>query len=170
VLGDGITTTNQDGRIGLAREQTASRDLVVGDAFGGIAVPWHLTTRETVRDIGRVLGERGLYAVNVIDYPPLRFAKAEVATIAAEFGHVAVAATPESFVGRDGGNLIVFASRSPLPIEALQARLRAEVPSWELLSGAERVRDFIGSARVLTDEFAPVDQLLTPNPPKAVRS
>ena len=36
-----------------------SRDLVLGDAFGGVSVPWHLTTREMVREIDRVLTEEG---------------------------------------------------------------------------------------------------------------
>ena len=34
----------EDGRLGL-RRLAGSQDLVVGDAFGGISVPWHLTTR-----------------------------------------------------------------------------------------------------------------------------
>jgi spermidine synthase len=97
VLGLGITTEARDARIGLTREASGSRDVVVGDAFGGVAVPWHLTTREAVRQVGRVLTEDGVYAVNVIDHPPLSFARAEVATIAAEFGHVAIAATRETF-------------------------------------------------------------------------
>jgi spermidine synthase len=165
VLGGGITAASQDGRVGLRREPSGSRDLVVGDAFGGVAVPWHLTTRESVREVARVVGEQGLYAVNVIDYQPLAFARSEVATIAAEFAHVAVVATPETLARAGGGNVVVLASQSPLPVEALRERLRSQVPSWDLLVGADAVRGFVAGAEVLTDDFAPVDQLLTPNPP-----
>ena len=35
-----------DARVTLRGEPTDSADLVVGDAFGGVAVPWHLTTVE----------------------------------------------------------------------------------------------------------------------------
>ena len=47
-----------------------SRDLVVGDAFGGVSVPWHLTTTEAVEEVRRVLRTEGVYAVNLIDYAP----------------------------------------------------------------------------------------------------
>ncbi len=63
------------------------------DAFGGVSVPWHLTTRELVADVRRVLRPDGVYLVNVIDYgPQALFAKAEVKTLQAEFPHVAVIA------------------------------------------------------------------------------
>lgn len=42
------------------------------EAFGGIAVPWHLTTREVVQEVRRVLGVNGIYLVNAIDYWPPR--------------------------------------------------------------------------------------------------
>ena len=33
-----------DARVGLRDEPRGERDLVVGDAFGGLSVPWQLTT------------------------------------------------------------------------------------------------------------------------------
>jgi len=157
--GPGIATRVQDARIGIAEEPTGSRDLVVGDAFGGVAVPWHLTTRELVREVRRVLDGDGLYAVNIIDHPPLAFVKAEVATIAAEFPHVAVVARPAALAGEEGGNFVVLASDEPLPEEALRGRLAERAGE---LAVAPSAGEFAGDARVLTDDFAPVDQLLTP--------
>lgn len=162
--GDGLEVRVQDARIGLAEEPTASRELVVGDAFGGLAVPWHLTTRETVADIRRVLVPEGLYLVNVIDYPPLEFARAEVATIAELFPHVAVIARPLVLEGADGGNLVIVASDSPLPTEDIAGELAERVAELELLSDPAAVAAFIGDARVLTDDRAPVDQLITHYP------
>ena len=52
--------------------RAASRDLVVGDAFGGVSVPWHLTTIEYVEELRRVLRDDGVYAVNIIDFAPAR--------------------------------------------------------------------------------------------------
>ena len=69
---------------------TGSADLVVGDAFGGRAVPYHLTTREFVEAVRRVLRDDGVYAQNIIDQAPLRFLAADVATLRAVFAHVAV--------------------------------------------------------------------------------
>ena len=77
------------------RSSRADRfDLVVGDAFGGLAVPWHLTTREVAEQVRDVLTDDGVYAVNVIDYQPDRFARAEAATLRSVFGHVALLGAP----------------------------------------------------------------------------
>ncbi len=163
----GLATRVVDARRGLASEPAASRDLVVGDAFGGVAVPWHLTTREMVADVHRVLAAGGLYAVNVIDHPPLAFARAEIATIAAEFRHVAVVAHPDALRASRGGNLVVLASDGPLPLDALRARLAERGGGLAVLAGADAVTRYVDGARILTDDFAPVDQLLTPYPAAA---
>jgi len=163
--GDGIDVKVQDARLGLARQPDDSRDLVVGDAFGGVAVPWHLATREVVADARRVLVGDGIYAANIIDFPPLAFARAEVATVASVFDHVAVAAPPETLRGDSGGNLVVLASDRPLPVEALAERLEQRDTGYVLASGPAEVASFTNGATVLTDDFAPVDQLLTPYPP-----
>lgn len=162
--GSGIEVRVQDARVGLARERSNSRDLVVGDAFGGLSVPWHLTTLEVVRDVDRVLTEEGIYALNVIDYPPLDFARAEVATLQEVFPHVALIARPDVLERTDGGNLVIVASRTPLPEEALRVELSQRAPELELLVGSTGVSRFAGDAAVLTDDFAPVDQLLTTHP------
>ena len=154
-------TYAMDARAGVAGTADRSQDLVVGDAFGGLAVPWHLTTRELVREVRRVLRSDGLYAVNVIDYPPLAFARAEVATIAAEFAHVAVVGNRAGLDGRQGANFVILASAEPLPVDALRRRLAERDTVLMLIGDAEQVGRFAGAARPLTDEFAPVDQLLT---------
>jgi len=158
--GGGISTRVVDGRIGVAEEPTGGRDLVIGDAFGGIAVPWHLTTRELVADVRRVLADDGLYAVNIIDHPPLAFVRAEVATIAAAFDHVALIARPDALAGREGGNFVVLASDRPLPDDAIRTGLLERGGELQLAAGSSAAR-FAGDARILTDDFAPVDQLLT---------
>ncbi|MFY1704507.1 MULTISPECIES: fused MFS/spermidine synthase [Micromonospora] len=148
-----------DARMLLTAEPSASRDLVVGDAFGHLVVPWHLATREMAAEIRRVLRPGGTYVQNVIDYPPLRFIRAELATVAAEFEHVALIAPPASLAGRQGSNFVIVASDSPLPLPALQNQLGTLTEPVRLLSGAE-LAEFVDDALVLTDDYAPVDQLL----------
>ena len=160
-LGDGMEVRIQDARVGLAQEPSGTRDLVVGDAFGGLAVPWHLTTRETVADIRRVLRPGGLYAVNVIDYPPLSFARAEVATIEDVFEHVAVIARPEILSKAQGGNLVLVASDDPLQLAQIRAELGRQAPELDLIGGREELTEFRDGAGILTDDYAPVDQLVT---------
>ncbi|HYW24591.1 MAG TPA: fused MFS/spermidine synthase [Terriglobales bacterium] len=162
----GLTIDVGDARVHLAGEPAAGRDLVVGDAFGGIAVPWHLTTREVVAQIRRILRPDGVYAVNVIDFPPNRFVRAEVATIAAVFPDVAIVADPSSLTGAGGGNFVVVASAAPLPLDALRARL-AQRRSTLAVAGGDAVSRFTGDAMILRDDYAPVDQLLTHPPQRA---
>ncbi|MGC4896616.1 fused MFS/spermidine synthase [Micromonospora sp. DT31] len=148
-----------DARVLLRGEPTDSRDFVVGDAFGHLVVPWHLATREMAADVRRVLRPGGVYVQNVIDYPPGRFIRSEVATVAAEFAHVALIAPPGAFDGRQGANFLIIASDAPLPLAAIPPRLTLLPEPAELLDGA-KLRDWVGDAMVLTDDYAPVDQLL----------
>ncbi|MEX0789518.1 MAG: fused MFS/spermidine synthase [Actinomycetota bacterium] len=159
-LGDGIQAHIGDGRVALRGQADSSRDVVVEDAFGGLAVPWHLTTLETAEEIRRILRPDGIYLVNVIDFAPLNFARAEAATLAEAFPHVAVISRPDVLAGRSGDNLVMVGSESPLPIEAIRAELRRRAPEYSLIEGTE-YDDFAGDAMVLTDDYAPVDQLVT---------
>jgi MFS family permease len=146
-----------DARVGVGREPSARWDLVIGDAFGHLTVPWHLTTRELVTDVRRVLRPDGVYALNVIDRAGGRFARAEAATFAAVFAHSAVVAQPDALAGRGPTvNYVLIGSAAPLPTDALRARLDLR-NRGVILADA---RAFAGGARPLRDDFAPVDQML----------
>lgn len=153
----------EDGRLGLRRIADDSRDLIVGDAFGGVSVPWHLTTREAIADVDRALSPDGIYVLNLLDSGPLDFARAEVATLRTQFRFVAL--TAETGLVDDprneGGNLVVIASQRPIETDRLRAEISARVPGWEIRAGDE-LAGWAGDAPILTDDYAPVDQLLTP--------
>ncbi|MFF6909721.1 fused MFS/spermidine synthase [Streptomyces sp. NPDC012389] len=169
----GIDVRVEDARLGLKRLEADSRDLVVGDAFGGVSVPWHLTTTEALRDVHRALRKDGLYAANLIDHGRLAFARAEVATLAEVFEHVAVIGAPVD-IGLDpaatpvGGNMVVLASDRPLDASAIQKALDARETGWRIATG-DTVTAWTGDAPVLTDDHAPVDQLLQPHPVRTAR-
>ena len=156
-----------DVRVGDARQSIAALpsdafDIVVGDAFGGLAVPWHLTTREMLDQISRVLRPGGQYVVNIIDYPPLRFVRAEAATAGSVFSNVAVIARSSTIGGQNGGTLVLVASDTPLDSAAVEAAIAArnEGAITRVLADPADVQAFIGDSPILTDDFAPVDQLL----------
>ncbi|MGD9999587.1 MAG: fused MFS/spermidine synthase [Ilumatobacteraceae bacterium] len=151
-----------DARVHLRDVATGSADLVIGDAFGGQAVPWHLTTRELVEDVQRVLRLGGVYTINLIDRPPLGFARAEVATLRDVFAHVAVIAPPERIAGDDGGNFVLVASDQPIALDAIAERNRQRGDDDLVVGDNAGLDAFTDGADVLTDEHAPVDQLLTP--------
>jgi spermidine synthase len=160
-LDAGIDVRVEDGRLALERLPTDTFDLVVGDAFGGVSVPWHLTTVEAVGGVRRALVTDGVYVANLIDHGPLAFARAAVATTAEIFDHVIVLADTAVLDGDDGGNLVVVASDAPVGLDTLTDRLERRGTGWDHLSGTQLHR-WIGAAPVLTDDYAPVDQLLTP--------
>jgi spermidine synthase len=160
-LGGGVEVRAEDGRTGLTRLDDNSRDLVVGDAFGGVSVPFHLASREALVEVDRVLAPGGQYVANLIDHPPLNFARAELATLREVFDHVALAAAPDTLDGTDGGNLVTVAGDRRVDLEAWVAALGEREVGWSAIDGAE-LDAWIGDAEVLVDDHAPVDQLLTP--------
>jgi spermidine synthase len=144
-----------DARTTLRQQPRASADVVVGDAFGTYAVPWHLATREWSEEIRRVLRPGGLYALNVIDYPPLDLLRAEAATLLDVFADVRLIVRPDADANPVGGNAVLLASDRPLPDAA-----RSDADGAITLSRADVVR-FADGAEPLRDDFAPADQLLT---------
>jgi hypothetical protein len=156
----GLDIRTGDARVTLETTPLAAYDVVVGDAFGGPAVPWHLTTKEFAEAFAARMRPGGFYVLNLIDYPPLRFARAQTATLADVFAHVAVIAPPEYLDATRGGNFVLVAGDSAFDIEALSAALQERGSSSVPIVGAD-VDRFVGGAEILTDDFAPVDQLIT---------
>jgi len=146
-----------DARTTLNSLEPAGFDVVIVDVFGGIAVPWHLTTAEMVDQLSGMLGNDGIYVANVIDRGSMSFARAELATLEQAFPNVA-AVGPEGNLS-EGGNIVLVASHTPLDLERL-AELADERGVAVDVVGPRSIDHYIGDASVLTDDFAPVDQLL----------
>ena len=162
-IGDepGLEVWSGDARISIGDVERESFDLVIGDAFSSATVPWHLTTFEFVREVRERLRPDGVYAMNLIDRSPLDFARAETATLLAVFEHVAVIAPNWTLNGREPGNLVLVGSDAPIDVEALQLDAWANGDVGIVVLYADGVRRFASGARVLTDSFAPVEQLIT---------
>jgi MFS family permease len=155
----GVDVRIGDARSLLAALPAASADVVVGDAFGARSVPWHLATTEFVADVHRVLRHDGVYVLNVIDHDPWRLLAAEVATLAHKFPHVALLARPEQLAPGGGGNAVVVASDLPIDVAVLAERAAVRGEPASVLDADAALR-FAGDAPVLTDDWAPVDQLI----------
>ena len=161
VPGPDVDVVIGDGRVTMGRQPKGRANVVFGDAFGAEAVPWHLTTVEFTRVIRAAMRPVGVYALNVIDAKDHRFVRAEVATIANVFDHVAVFA-PESSFEREsfGSNFIVVASDRPLPVDTYRTMIDERGYDAVVRSGAA-LRRWVADSRVLRDDFAPVDQLFS---------
>ena len=110
--------------------------------------------------IGDSLAPGGFYTVNVIDRPEARFARAEAATLREVFDHVAVFAPESYFTGDRGGNYVLVGSDDPIDIDEVRSALSSRGGVEVGLTDDDLAR-FIDDARPLTDDFAPVDQMLT---------
>ncbi|ADB51425.1 fused MFS/spermidine synthase [Conexibacter woesei] len=150
-----LRVTVGDARTTLRDEPASSADVVVGDAFGNLAVPWHLATREWMQEVRRVLKPGGLYALNVIDRPPLNLLRAEAATMLPLFEHVQLVAIPGADGNPGGGNSVLLASDRPLPDGSGFGILDAD--NYDRAA----VERFAEDGELLRDDYAPVDQLLT---------
>lgn len=122
----GIEVMVGDARAALGSVASASVDVVVADVFRGSRTPAHLTSVEFVRLAAAVLRPGGCYAANLADGPPLTFAKAQAATVAAVFAHVCLVAEPAVLRGRRYGNVLLVGSDAPLPTGELTRLLAAD--------------------------------------------
>jgi hypothetical protein len=99
-----------------------------------------------------VLRPGGVYLANCADRPPLALARAEAATAAAVFRHVAVIAEPALLKGRRYGNIVVVGTDDPdLLGDAGLARDLRSLPVPARLVGDGELAAFVGRAAPIRD-------------------
>jgi len=141
----------------------ARYDLVIGDAFNDLSVPFHLTTLEFTREIASHMTPTGVYLINVIDdWESGQFLAAYMLTLQKVFPYVYGFCTEADGVKPGRDTFVIVGARQPL-----------EVSDWMPNHG----NDFHGSVltaaqlgelykrcgtRILTDDNAPVENLLEP--------
>lgn len=147
----------QDGRIFLNRTKN-TYDAIFLDAYRGPFVPFHLLTREYFEIIKKRLNPGGIVAQNV--EPSTMVLDSAIKTIGTVFRNVD---TYEA-----GGNIVVIAyDGEAIPMErlrerasALSAKNKLRYDLVELLAAKQVIRPQAG-AKILTDDFAPVEMLKT---------
>ncbi|HEX6222129.1 MAG TPA: fused MFS/spermidine synthase, partial [Acidimicrobiia bacterium] len=102
-LTDEIEVIVDDARTSLREVDDNGTDVVIGDAYSGASVPWHLTTVEYKTEIDRVLEPHGIYVMNVIDYGDLDFIRSQALTLSEVFPEVALFAPDSYLAGETGG-------------------------------------------------------------------
>lgn len=150
----GIVTYNEDGRTAVRQLAGQKYDLVFGDAFNDVSVPYHLTTLEFAKDIKSCLSSDGLYMANIVDWSEGQFLNAFGRTLSSVFKHVVIIPASAGASSPRGGPHIVLASMTNLNIE-----------NWSALEGIPfRLRAFEPEPKglILTDDYAPTDFLLLP--------
>ncbi len=150
----GYRIVPRDGRVLLTRNRKARYDIIMVDAFRGGYVPFHLLTREFYELLKRRLAPGGVAVFNV--HGGTRLFDSTIATLKSVFGNVET-------VPAAGSVITVVRQGSPLPLA--EARIRAAARQlmykfrYDLSAILSRrtVFEIDPSARVLTDDFAPVN-------------
>ncbi|MDA0206002.1 MAG: fused MFS/spermidine synthase [Acidobacteria bacterium] len=145
-----------------AGEDVGKFDLVYGDAFNHYSPPFHLTTYEFNEKARKLMSDDGMLLANVIDvYNSGLFVGAIVNTLERTFPYVyAFSATPGGPSDSDPRDtFVVLGSLQPLNESSIfyQALHRDMLTPRHLARLKERSHGL-----VLTDDFAPVDNLLAP--------
>jgi spermidine synthase len=163
-----VVTYNTDAReVVEAKQGSPPYDLIFGDAFNDFQIPYHLTTREFAQKIRNLLKPEGLYLALVIDrMRGGRFMASLVRTLKEAFPHVYVLADVARTMAPRAQTYVVAASATPLDLERLRAipglgpdgeaavRILPQDAMEDWLRGADSV--------VLTDDYAPADNLMAP--------
>jgi spermidine synthase len=165
-----ITTYNVDGRLmlnQLVQQDAGQYDLVIGDAFNDLSIPYHLTTQEFDQAIQHVLKPDGFYLALVID--KLRggkFLPAYANTVETVWPSVELLADSEPWNSSAAATYVVAAGAEPIDFQRLQ-RARGQGPNGQIVTHSMPQADFQqllseAHAPVLTDDYAPVDNLIAP--------
>jgi S-adenosyl-L-methionine-dependent methyltransferase len=148
----------EDARAAVSTMRDAGYDVVVLDVFAGARTPAHLASVEFVREVARVLDPAGHLIANVADGPPLRHARAQVATIRSVLPEACLVADAAVLRGRRFGNLVVLAGRTPAPVAALVRRAAGDWFPGRVETDLDR---FANGAAPVTDRIA----IASPAPP-----
>jgi len=84
-----------------------SQDVIVADIFQGAQIPKHVSTVDFLRDAKAALKADGSYIANIMDVPPLKFARQQAGILREVFEYVAVISDASVLRGRRMGNLIL---------------------------------------------------------------
>ncbi len=172
-----ITTHTMDARNlvdDLLRDGAAGTyDFIFGDAFNDLSVPYHLTTREFTADLQELLSPDGVYMINIIDVYREglgRFLGSFVGTAMQSFPYVYVFASSSDGPTEERDTFVVACALQPLDIHNLGERDNDYPFTGTLFAYAEN-GEFGGEMAtviersgglILTDDFAPVGNLLAP--------
>jgi spermidine synthase len=148
-------------------------DLVYGDAFNDFSVPYHLLTEEFNDDISRILAPKGVYLVNFVDIYREGLGRclgAYVNTLLRTFPNVYLFFT-ERFLDRGHRHtFVIICGKQAIDLDDLGRRAGDREFHGSLFASAEgdrwqgEMETIVARGRhvTLTDDYAPVDNLLAP--------
>jgi spermidine synthase len=156
----GIKVRPVDGRTGIGAMRPGFADVVVLDAFDGARIPADLVTAEFLETVSKVIAGDGLFLLNLADRAPFPYVRRVLRGVLGNFPNAMMSAEPATLKGRRFGNVLVVASRAPLPWEALARRAASSPFPYRVLPYAEVLQRFAGGT-----PFTDADSERSPAPP-----
>jgi spermidine synthase len=157
-----IKSLPEDGRLYIKRAGIRKEkfDLVILDAFNGDYIPEHLMTAEFLQEVKALLPANGMVVANTFSSSRLYGAESQTyAQVFGQFFNMRMAST---------GNRVIIASQQPLPdANTLKQRalaigdrlVRFDIDVNSMLQYFNSTPDWNTKEKVLTDQYAPVNQL-----------
>jgi spermidine synthase len=162
-----IFTYDEDARQFLRNLAPERRfDLVVGDAFNDLSIPYHLTTREFMQLIKSHLNRAGVYMANTIDAPATgHFLRAHLRTMQSVFKHVYLVANSPEWLFATRATFVLVGTDSALNVAELRALADGlGYGAATFVVEPDALEHYLAQEPplVLTDDHAPVDTLIAP--------
>jgi spermidine synthase len=165
-----IITYNVDARLmvnQLVQENAGQYDLIIGDAFNDLSIPYHLTTLEFDQSLKRLLKPDGFYLALVID--KLRggkFMPAYTDTVLQVWPAVQVLSDAEPWQSPAPSTYVVAAGNEAVAPERL-ASVHGQGSNASVVTHimpGDLMHQWLDDAHapILTDDYAPVDNLIAP--------
>jgi spermidine synthase len=150
----------RDGRVQVRKfaREGKKYDVILLDAFRGGYIPYHLTTKEFMEDLKKLLTPRGVVVSNL--RPGFESYHYHRRTLAAVFRN--------QWSYGSGSNVIVITDARTSPpsqadllqnAERLQEQKRFKVDIAAIVQQGGKRRDYDQSGPILTDDYAPTDVL-----------
>jgi spermidine synthase len=163
-----IRTFNTDGRW-FVMNCKEKYDIIFTDAFNDLSIPYHLTTREFVRQLNGTLNDDGILMSNVIDnFQKGAFLPSYLRTLGEVFGerNVYLISIRPDFKNVRISTFIVVATKGNRDMSRFDAwlkdKLRGRAKSVLVSDALMRELRTNRQSIVLTDDYAPVDNLIAP--------
>lgn len=156
---DGMQILHKDARMALVSFADNQFDIVIGDVFNDVIVPYHLLTKEYVALVRAKLAVQGMYVLNVVDVPTdPRLLKSMYKTLGAVFRYVDIW-TEAGQVDVKRYTYVISArdtAAMPASIASQQGFKRRwqNVTSRIISTGMD-----MADIPILTDNYAPVERL-----------
>ena len=164
-----IRSFNEDGRWFVMNcKEKETYDLIFGDAFNDLSIPYHLTTKEFAMQLRSLLKPDGLLLANVIDsFKKGAFMPSYIRTLEEVFGkrnvHLMTLSSDYEKIGIS--TCVVVASAKTLDMDDFVRTVKER--GGEMTSHVmpqDQLQEYLKErpSIVLTDDYVPVDNLIAP--------